>query len=289
MAYYDIYRDQLASVRRGHALWMPDPTGLYDQVRIGDVGYVRQGQFLRMFNALLPANDNSQVYGVPEEFVPLNMGPFINIRKPNSNNLNLEYCSNSVTVDHGDKRQAAGLDEATSISFKRSGTKNGAFLSLPFSGVSEDALRTKAFETYIRKHHDKWLEFALINNLDVRRLEDITLVTGCDLTSIWAMATFMDPLDQEIVTLHVQPSQNGSAGFQWSHTSQPHNNEPNQNTVNTHCVFLRGFRAKRILPFPRRRRALRGLVQTTPIMNWNRRMSSESQLCQTIVTLSSGF
>ena len=105
MAYYDTYRDQLASLYRGHALWVPDPAGLYDQVGVGDVGYVKQGHFLRMFNALLPADDPKQVYGVPEGFVPLNMGPFHNLRTLNLNHG--DYCSSTVTVDHDDRRHAA--------------------------------------------------------------------------------------------------------------------------------------------------------------------------------------
>jgi hypothetical protein len=122
----------------------------------------------------------------------------------------------------------SGPDEPTSALFRcRRNNKGGAFLSLPFNGVSEDAIRTKAFETYIRRHCDSWIEFAVTNDLDIR-LEDIILVTGCDLTSSWAMAAFTKPLDPEI-TLHVQASEtNGSAGFQWSHTNQPHHNEPNQ-------------------------------------------------------------
>ena len=106
MAYYDIYRDQLASLHHGHALWEPDPSGLYDQVQVGDVGYVREGHFLRLFNTLLSADDRAQVHGVPEGFVPLNIGP-ANIRT-----LNLfkgDYCSSTVTVavDHAASFQAA--------------------------------------------------------------------------------------------------------------------------------------------------------------------------------------
>jgi hypothetical protein len=238
--YYDNYRDQLANLYHGHALWVPDPAGLYDRVRVGDVGFTKQGHFLRMFNALLPDHDAAQVYGVPEGFVPLNMGPFQNIRT-----LNLQqgdYCSNTVTADHElqaeyvanhypVQRCSYAMDDFSGpedASFRcRRNNKGGAFLSLPFSGVSEDAIRTKAFETYIRKHCDSWLEFAIINNLDVR-LEDIILVTGCDLIASWAMAVYMNSSDPEI-TLHVQRSaEAGIAEFQWSHTTQPHHNEPNQ-------------------------------------------------------------
>jgi hypothetical protein len=245
-AHYDTYRDQLASLYHGHALWEPDPARLYDRVRVGDVGYVKRGHFFRMFNVLLPADDTAQVYGVPEGFVQLNMGPFHNVCT-----LNLpqgDYCSNTVKVVRGDGHQAeyatscypvqacshatndiSGPGEPTSATFRcRRNSQGGAFLSLPFHGVSEDAIRVKAFATYIRKHCDSWLEFMDINNLDITRLEDIILVTGCVLTSSWAMAAFTNPLDQEM-TLHVQASKTaGSAVFQWSPTNQPRNNEPNQ-------------------------------------------------------------
>ncbi|KAH9172744.1 hypothetical protein EDB89DRAFT_1885764 [Lactarius sanguifluus] len=193
MAYYDTYRDQLASLYHGHALWVPDPAGLYDHVRVGDVGYVKQGHFNRMFNALLSANDPTQMYGVPEGFVPLNMGPFNNIRTLNLNHG--DYCSTTVTVEHEDRHQAGYvINEAASASFRCRRNK-GAFLSLPFNADSVDAIRTKAFETYIRKHCDSWLSVCRLSMILDVRLEDIILVTGCDLTSSWAMAAFVNSLD----------------------------------------------------------------------------------------------
>ena len=79
-AHYDIYREQLENLHYGHALWEPSPAGLYDRVRVGDVGFVRSGHFMRLFNVLLPANDPNQGYELPPNFVPLNMGHFQNIR-----------------------------------------------------------------------------------------------------------------------------------------------------------------------------------------------------------------
>jgi hypothetical protein len=55
------------------------------------------------------------------------------------------------------------------------------------------------------------------------------------------MAAFVNQLDLEI-TLRVQPSETGSAAFQWSHTSQPHNNEPNQ--VRQTCLYFRSHQPK---------------------------------------------
>jgi hypothetical protein len=61
MAHYDIYRDRLATTHAafGHALWEPSPDGGYGPVKIGDVGYVSEGKFHRLFNALLPSDDAS--------------------------------------------------------------------------------------------------------------------------------------------------------------------------------------------------------------------------------------
>ena len=79
MAYYDTYREHLASKYPGHALWQPDPGNRYDRVRVGDVGCIRHGHFTRFFNALLPAEHRFQGVPVPHDFVPLEMGHFVNI------------------------------------------------------------------------------------------------------------------------------------------------------------------------------------------------------------------
>jgi len=73
MAHYDIFREQLAIKypAYGHALWDPNPGVLYSPVEVGDVGYVRDGKFHRLFNALLPADHPSQKFGAPESHEPI--------------------------------------------------------------------------------------------------------------------------------------------------------------------------------------------------------------------------
>jgi len=78
MAHYDIFREQLAIKHPayGHALWEPNPGRLYSPVEVGDVGYVREGKFHRLFNALLAADHPSHcTFGVPEYHVPLIPNP----------------------------------------------------------------------------------------------------------------------------------------------------------------------------------------------------------------------
>ncbi|KAH8103733.1 hypothetical protein DFH11DRAFT_1767844 [Phellopilus nigrolimitatus] len=72
MAEYDVYSEQLFSLRNGHALYEPDPAGQdYDKVRIGDVGYVHYGVFHRLFNICYDAHDPINKLGVPEYFEPI--------------------------------------------------------------------------------------------------------------------------------------------------------------------------------------------------------------------------
>jgi hypothetical protein len=73
-AAYDIYADQLREIRRGQALYYPEPSPDEGPVEIGDVGYTRQGAFCRLFNVSRAADDSAQLLGVPEGFRPLNMG-----------------------------------------------------------------------------------------------------------------------------------------------------------------------------------------------------------------------
>jgi hypothetical protein len=74
----DTFRKELATKysRYGHALWEPDPGALYDTVEVGDVGYIRDGKFHRLFNVFLPEDHPShRNNGVPEyhEELQLNM------------------------------------------------------------------------------------------------------------------------------------------------------------------------------------------------------------------------
>ena len=97
-AHYDIFRHHLLMKypAYGHALWEPDPGNLYPAVKVGDVGYIREGKFRRLFNVLLPAEDEShEDFGVPEYHEPLtlNVKKHIEIGKLGPN----DFCSAKVT------------------------------------------------------------------------------------------------------------------------------------------------------------------------------------------------
>ena len=100
MAHYDIFRDQLA-IRfpaLGHALWEPSLGYLYRVVGVGDVGYICEGRFHRLFNILLPADDPSHAnIGVPDNHEPFEPKVLEHIR---TGVLRLDnFCSAGVTLE----------------------------------------------------------------------------------------------------------------------------------------------------------------------------------------------
>ena len=83
---YNIYREQLSSHYRGHALWHPNPVeSLFKHpghVSIGDVGYLDNGAFMRIFNVGLPRDDPSNKFiEIPEGYKPLKREHFDNVRR----------------------------------------------------------------------------------------------------------------------------------------------------------------------------------------------------------------
>ena len=96
----NIFREQLA-IRyptHGHALWEPDPGGLYGAVEVGDVGFIRRGFFYCLFNALHPRDpqsdaDSSHGPKYPPQLQPKNPH---HIRKSTDNHQ--DFCSKNVTV-----------------------------------------------------------------------------------------------------------------------------------------------------------------------------------------------
>jgi hypothetical protein len=83
---FKIYREQLSTEYQGTALWNPNPVeGLFKDpghVTIGDVGYLENGIFMRIFNVKLPRDDPSNTFiEIPEGYKPLKLEHFENVRR----------------------------------------------------------------------------------------------------------------------------------------------------------------------------------------------------------------
>ena len=64
----EVYAQQLYRLAYGYPLWEPEPKEGQGEVEIGDVGYLRQGGFYRLFNAMKAPDDKIQHLGVPADF-----------------------------------------------------------------------------------------------------------------------------------------------------------------------------------------------------------------------------
>jgi hypothetical protein len=80
----DLYRNELTRLGYGNPIWEPNPDPLYDRVRIGDVGYFQNDQFLPLFNILATSNENPSrpLLGQSTNFPVLNLPAITQIRNP---------------------------------------------------------------------------------------------------------------------------------------------------------------------------------------------------------------
>jgi len=98
---------------------------------------------------------------------------------------------------------------------------HGALLSLPDGSYSEDVIRTKVFEDYIRDNVDSWFRWSKRRGFPVERMDDLILVTGCTLVTSWAAAVFDNNKtstagsDAAAISLDIQKSNRGEAQFCW--------------------------------------------------------------------------
>jgi hypothetical protein len=107
------FREELAIryPNHGHALWDPDPGGLYDSVEVGDVGFIRDGYFYRLFNALRPRDppSNSDTHYDHDLVYPPILQPKTSNHIRRSTEPHTDFCSKNVTkVPGGPKMRASG-------------------------------------------------------------------------------------------------------------------------------------------------------------------------------------
>ncbi|KAH9997547.1 hypothetical protein BJV77DRAFT_1065167 [Russula vinacea] len=255
---FDIYQEQLTSLYHGLALWRPNPVeNIYHQVSIGDVGYISEGVFIRMFNVTLPWNDESnRILGEPERYDSLT---FTGIVREHFGQV--DYYSRRVSREENTgNTQALSPEQAEGVTYRCRG--RGALLVLPQGGHREIVIHRKVFEKYIRSHVVSWFNWSREIGLPVERMEDLVFVYGCTLVTSWAAAAFDDYTADAQVSLASRVVNNGGTSFHWSNirgTVEYHDScqlDPNgPHTRQNQCVFIKCFRAKRILFWTRHLRA----------------------------------
>ena len=70
---YTVYPSSLFCLGLGYALWYPEPHDLTGEARIGDVGYIDDGSFVRLFNLDASAKPDHRVtcWGSDKIFQPV--------------------------------------------------------------------------------------------------------------------------------------------------------------------------------------------------------------------------
>ena len=100
---FNIYREQLSSLHHGLALWHPKPVeSLHKRpghVSIGDVGYLDNGAFMRMFNVTLPWDDplNKLLGKPPDKYERIEPSYLDNVRDYEIREG--EYCTPRVSKE----------------------------------------------------------------------------------------------------------------------------------------------------------------------------------------------
>lgn len=110
MAPPEIYASELATLGYGYPLWFPEPDPLKGEVQIGDVGFIKDGIFTRLFNI---CQDSGSPGGVPPGLEPFGAIPpdFLQGR---AHAIQGSVCSRSV-VSQGAKATVEGYARSGSM------------------------------------------------------------------------------------------------------------------------------------------------------------------------------
>ncbi|KAF9555584.1 hypothetical protein CPC08DRAFT_752970 [Agrocybe pediades] len=199
-----IYHRNLITKRRGSPLWIPEPDNTsptsYQRkgVSFGDVGLLSpSGSFDFFFNICYPSDDPINSGGVPEGFKPFKLSS-LRIRGAREFEAASYVASESIKIS---RKQYS--DSSTADLVFESSAAEGAILTMPHGAQSEDVVGTLLLRGYVLEHIESWYKLIMGDlGCDVQN-GDIVVVTGCDKTDSWGLATFVK--SSETVKLTFQP------------------------------------------------------------------------------------
>ncbi|GJE97263.1 WD40 repeat domain-containing protein [Phanerochaete sordida] len=218
----DDFAELLQHYKLGRALWDPEPPRAYENIYIGDVGYIDEdGAFFRLFNVTVDENHPLNSGGVPENFTPLRFNKRLLQVKPNhygptAFSSDAMY-SNNIEAHAGAQGAGAGAKLAYSYQCK---THRGALLVIHDSADKRMILPAKDVVQYIRHHLPSWLACAKNTYGLECREKDLVMVRGTVKTSAWTVASFSLPAarSQEL-ELNLQIGSGGEVGVRASSTA----------------------------------------------------------------------
>ncbi|OSC98340.1 hypothetical protein PYCCODRAFT_1397242 [Trametes coccinea BRFM310] len=190
---WNIYAEQLEGLQYGFPLWVPDPAPQMKPVELGDVGWVREGEFIPVFNAFRAAEDSQPWEETPDGFVPLSTRglAFIGPREKIGQTL---LCSNSIKQRAASTNLGAGsttTGPSGNIGFSFLCRDDaGAILSFHPAAMSHEVLAESTIKNYISANFDSWYRFATEVRGFPLREQDLRFVIGTTKSIRWAVAAF---------------------------------------------------------------------------------------------------
>ncbi|GJE94285.1 WD40 repeat domain-containing protein [Phanerochaete sordida] len=189
-----VYPSNLFSLKLGYALWYPEPHKPTGQPQIGDVGYIREGAFIRLFNINVSKSDHGVEFWKP---------PYEPEDPPGADVFLLDQRSGPITPGHYPSRGVRKKELGGSVSAGASGTSaglsagytckesEGSMLVLQSQASSESVFESCRLKEYMARHHDVWSHHVRVTVGHEIRKEDIVLIGGWVKTSAdWAAMAF---------------------------------------------------------------------------------------------------
>ncbi|KAI0696228.1 WD40-repeat-containing domain protein [Cerioporus squamosus] len=187
---WDVYAQQLFHHGYGFPLWLPDPDPTASPVQIGDVGWMKNGGFLQLFNARNSEDEQPVRYGVPDGYEPFNppnliiTGPKERILQPLLYGRTVREVDVSGRASAGAPAPVPAASAGGSFSFQ-CGADAGAFLMFSPKCYSEDIESKRHIVNYVRENFPHWVDFADKFGLELKQ-EDLFFVSGTTKTEQWA-------------------------------------------------------------------------------------------------------
>ncbi|RPD72487.1 hypothetical protein L226DRAFT_467109 [Lentinus tigrinus ALCF2SS1-7] len=189
---HETYAKGLWPLGHGHALWCPEPSLLFGEVHLGDVGYLRDGHFLFIFNAMRSAADPVNQRGVPDDFEPFIPPTTASVQHCPDQITQKELHSRgmrSIAVSAGISASEAGASAAASFRYQCT-TTSGALLYLRDHGHKTFLDCDRHIKKYMSTHVTSWYQFTTRRlGIDLEE-QDLIFISGFTKTSIWAEVAF---------------------------------------------------------------------------------------------------
>ncbi|PCH41760.1 WD40 repeat-like protein [Wolfiporia cocos MD-104 SS10] len=183
----NVYAEQLFRLGHGYPLWDPEPTK-HGEILIGDVGFIENGGFYRIFNATHNKDDPVNKYGVPDGFKTFSYGEYAEINQSG-------YITEHALCSKAVKQVTASLD--VNVHGAKGGfhfqctDEQGALLVIKEAGTRQAIHPSRRMSNYMKQNHQSWYTFATEDkDLDIPK-DSIIFVRGFAKTAEWAVTAWI--------------------------------------------------------------------------------------------------